>query len=154
VSPFSGSLFTLALLSTLFITTNLAIGYTFSTMCRTSCRRCSSRYGSFFRVFYASASCFRRGHAGLAQYIGGPAADAFRPHRPRHHAEGATIQNLQYDTLALIVLMAAGDDDRGNALPSYARLMYRPREGRAMAWFWQNQERRGLGGIGLIFSAR
>ena len=36
--------------------------------------------------------------------------------------KGATIQNLQYDTIALIGTDAAGDDDRGDALPPHAGL--------------------------------
>ena len=41
--PIVGSLLLLALLTTLFIATNLSIGYTFSTWRRTSCRRCRCR---------------------------------------------------------------------------------------------------------------
>jgi len=41
--PVRGGLAMLALLSTLFITANLAIGYTFRPSCRTSCRRCKCR---------------------------------------------------------------------------------------------------------------
>jgi hypothetical protein len=45
-------------------------------------------------------------HAGVgAVYRRGPAADALRAHRPRHHAEGRDAANLQTDVLALLALM-------------------------------------------------
>jgi hypothetical protein len=36
--------------------------------------------------------------------------------------KGATLEYLQYDTVALIALMLLGHDDRRDALPPHARL--------------------------------
>jgi len=105
--PILGSLFTLALLSTLFITTNLAIGYTFSTIVQNQLQAMQLSMMFFLPSILLSGFMFP--FAGMpvwAQYIGEglPLTHFVRIVRAIM-LKGATIQNLQYDTLALIALM-------------------------------------------------
>lgn len=95
--PIRGSLIRLALLSTLFITTDLAIGYTFSTIVQNQLQAMQMSMMFFLPSIPAVRLqvCVRR-HAGVgAIYRRGPAADALFADRPRHHAKGAPLQNLQ-----------------------------------------------------------
>jgi len=105
--PILGSLFTLALLSTLFITTNLAIGYTFSTIVQNQLQAMQLSMMFFLPSILLSGFMFP--FAGMpvwAQYIGEglPLTHYVRIVRAIM-LKGATIQNLQYDTMALIGLM-------------------------------------------------
>jgi len=105
--PILGSLLTLALLSTLFITTNLAIGYTFSTIVQNQLQAMQLSMMFFLPSILLSGFMFP--FAGMpvwAQYIGEglPLTHFVRIVRAIM-LKGATIQNLQYDTLALFALM-------------------------------------------------
>jgi ABC-2 type transport system permease protein len=105
--PIIGSLFTLALLSTLFITTNLSIGYTFSTIVQNQLQAMQLSMMFFLPSILLSGFMFP--FAGMpvwAQYIGEglPLTHFVRIVRAIM-LKGATIQNLQYDTIALIALM-------------------------------------------------
>src|ERR1700710_3091369 len=105
--PILGSLMLLALLSTLFITTNLAIGYTFSTIVQNQLQ--AMQLSMMFFLPSILLSCFMFPFAGMpiwAQYIGEglPLTHYLRIVRGIM-LKGATIQNLQYDTIALIALM-------------------------------------------------
>ena len=107
--PILGSVFTLALLSTLFITTNLAIGYTFSTIVQNQLQAMQLSMMFFLPSILLSGFMFP--FAGMpvwAQYIGEglPLTHYVRIVRAIM-LKGATIQNLQYDTLVLIALMLA-----------------------------------------------
>ena len=65
-----------------------------------------------------------RGHAQMgAIHRRVPAADAFRPHRPRHHAQGCDHPEFAVRYDCSHCTDAFGDDDRRDALPSHARLM-------------------------------
>jgi ABC-2 type transport system permease protein len=105
--PILGSLLTLALLSTLFITTNLSIGYTFSTIVQNQLQAIQLSMMFFLPSILLSGFMFP--FAGMpvwAQYIGEglPLTHFVRIVRAIM-LKGATIQNLQYDTIALIALM-------------------------------------------------
>jgi ABC-2 type transport system permease protein len=105
--PVQGSLIMLALLSTLFITTNLAIGYTFSTIVQNQLQAMQLSMMFFLPSILLSGFMFP--FAGMpvwAQYIGEglPLTHYLRIVRAIM-LKGAAIQNLQYDTIALIALM-------------------------------------------------
>jgi ABC-2 type transport system permease protein len=105
--PILGSLLTLALLSTLFITANLSIGYTFSTIVQNQLQAMQLSMMFFLPSILLSGFMFP--FAGMpvwAQYIGEglPLTHYVRIVRAIM-LKGATIQNLQYDTIALIALM-------------------------------------------------
>ena len=89
--PIDGSLTLLALLSTLFITANLAIGYTFSTIAQNQLQAMQMSMMFFLPSILLSGFMFP--FAGMpvwAQYIGEvPAADALPADCPRDHAEGS-----------------------------------------------------------------
>src|SRR5437868_10532369 len=105
--PIHGSLMMLALLSTLFITTNLAIGYTFSTIVQNQLQAMQLSLLFFLPCILLSGFMFP--FAGMpvwAQYLGEglPLTHYLRIVRAIM-LKGATVQNLQYDTIALIALM-------------------------------------------------
>jgi ABC-2 type transport system permease protein len=105
--PILGSLLTLALLTTLFITANLAIGYTFSTIVQNQLQAMQLSMMFFLPSILLSGFMFP--FAGMpvwAQYIGEglPLTHYVRIVRAIM-LKGATIQNLQYDTIVLIALM-------------------------------------------------
>src|SRR3979409_881371 len=105
--PVLGSMLLLALLSTLFITTNLSIGYTFSTIVQNQLQAMQLSMMFFLPSILLSGFMFP--FAGMpvwAQYIGEglPLTHYVRIVRAIM-LKGATIQNLQYDTIALIALM-------------------------------------------------
>ncbi|MGH6708913.1 MAG: ABC transporter permease [Bradyrhizobium sp.] len=105
--PILGSLATLALLTTLFITTNLAIGYTFSTIVQNQLQAMQLSMMFFLPSILLSGFMFPfAGMPRWAQYIGEglPLTHFVRIVRA-NMLKGATIQNLQYDTIALIALM-------------------------------------------------
>jgi ABC-2 type transport system permease protein len=105
--PVQGSLIMLALLSTLFITTNLSIGYTFSTIVQNQLQAMQLSMMFFLPSILLSGFMFP--FAGMpvwAQYIGEglPLTHYLRIVRAIM-LKGATLHNLEYDTLALFGLM-------------------------------------------------
>jgi ABC-2 type transport system permease protein len=105
--PVLGSMFILALLTTLFITTNLSIGYTFSTIVQNQLQAMQLSMMFFLPSILLSGFMFP--FAGMpvwAQYIGEglPLTHYVRIVRAIM-LKGATLENLQYDTIALIALM-------------------------------------------------
>jgi ABC-2 type transport system permease protein len=105
--PVYGSLTLLALLSTLFITTNLAIGYTFSTIVQNQLQAMQLSMMFFLPSILLSGFMFP--FAGMpvwAQYLGEglPLTHYVRIVRAIM-LKGATLPNLQYDAIALIALM-------------------------------------------------
>jgi ABC-2 type transport system permease protein len=105
--PILGSVLTLALLTTLFITTNLSIGYTFSTIVQNQLQAIQLSMMFFLPSILLSGFMFPfAGMPKWAQYLGEclPLTHFVRIVRAIM-LKGATIQNLQYDTIALIALM-------------------------------------------------
>jgi ABC-2 type transport system permease protein len=105
--PIFGSIFLLALLSTLFITTNLSIGYTFSTVAQNQLQAMQMSIMFFLPNILLSGFMFP--FAGMpmwAQYIGEtlPLTHFLRIVRAIM-LKGATIADLRYDTIALFLLM-------------------------------------------------
>jgi ABC-2 type transport system permease protein len=105
--PVQGSLIMLALLSTLFITTNLSIGYTFSTIVQNQLQAMQMSMMFFLPSILLSGFMFP--FAGMpvwAQYLGEglPLTHYIRIVRAIM-LKGAAPSNLQYDTIALIALM-------------------------------------------------
>jgi ABC-2 type transport system permease protein len=105
--PVQGSLILLALLSTLFIATNLSIGYTFSTIVQNQLQAMQLSMMFFLPSILLSGFMFP--FAGMpvwAQYLGEglPLTHYVRIVRAIM-LKGATLQNLQYDTIALLALM-------------------------------------------------
>ena len=105
--PVRGSLIMLALLSTLFITTNLSIGYTFSTIVQNQLQAMQLSMMFFLPSILLSGFMFP--FAGMpvwAQYIGEglPLTHYLRIVRAIM-LKGATVHNLEYDTIALFALM-------------------------------------------------
>jgi ABC-2 type transport system permease protein len=104
--PVFGSLFLLALLSTLFITANLAIGYTFSTLAQNQLQAMQLSIMFFLPSILLSGFMFPfLGMPVWAQYIGEalPLTHYLRIVRAIM-LKGSTLQNLEYDTLALLGL--------------------------------------------------
>src|SRR5256885_2789590 len=105
--PILGSVLTLAVLSTLFITTNLSIGYTFSTIVQNQLQAMQLSMMFFLPSILLSGFMFP--FAGMpvwAQYIGEglPLTHYVRIVRAIM-LKGANLTNLQYDSMALIALM-------------------------------------------------
>jgi ABC-2 type transport system permease protein len=105
--PILGNVFLLALLSTLFITTNLSIGYTFSTIVQNQLQAMQLSMMFFLPSILLSGFMFP--FAGMpvwAQYVGEglPLTHYIRIVRAIM-LKGAGLSNLQYDTIALIALM-------------------------------------------------
>src|SRR5438132_3229430 len=105
--PILGNVLTLALLSTLFITTNLSIGYTFSTIVQNQLQAMQLSMMFFLPSILLSGFMFP--FAGMpvwAQYIGEglPLTHYVRIVRAIM-LKGASLENLQYDTIALFALM-------------------------------------------------
>jgi ABC-2 type transport system permease protein len=105
--PILGNLFLLALLSTLFISTNLAIGYTISTLVQNQLQAMQMSMMFFLPSILLSGFMFP--FAGMpvwAQYVGEclPLTHYLRIVRAIM-LKGATMQNLHFDALALAVLM-------------------------------------------------
>src|ERR1700724_1673047 len=105
--PVFGSLSMLALLSTLFITTNLSIGYTFSTIVQNQLQAMQLSMMFFLPSILLSGFMFPfMGMPVWAQVIGEglPLTHYVRIVRAIM-LKGATLQNLQFDTIALLALM-------------------------------------------------
>src|SRR5215218_9601572 len=105
--PILGSVALLALLTTLFITTNLSIGYTFSTIVQNQLQAMQMSMMFFLPSILLSGFMFP--FAGMpvwAQYLGEglPLTHYIRIVRAIM-LKGAGPANLQYDTIALIALM-------------------------------------------------
>jgi ABC-2 type transport system permease protein len=105
--PIVGSLFMLALLSTLFIATNLSVGYTFSTIAQNQLQAMQMSLMFFLPNILLSGFMFP--FAGMpvwAQYFGEalPLTHYLRIVRSIM-LKGASISDLHYDTAALFVLM-------------------------------------------------
>src|SRR5512143_3033086 len=105
--PVQGSLIMLALLSTLFITTNLSIGYTFSTIVQNQLQAMQLSMMFFLPSILLSGFMFPfMGMPVWAQYVGEglPLTHYIRIVRAIM-LKGATLHNLEYDTIALFALM-------------------------------------------------
>ena len=105
--PVLGNLFMLALLSTLFITTNLSIGYTFSTVAQNQLQAMQMSIMFFLPSILLSGFMFPfLGMPLWAQYIGEglPLTHYLRIVRAIM-LKGAALQNLEYDAIALVLLM-------------------------------------------------
>ena len=105
--PVLGNLFLLALLSTLFITTNLSIGYTISTLVQNQLQAMQMSMMFFLPSILLSGFMFPfAGMPAWAQYLGEglPLTHYLRIVRAIM-LKGATMQNLRFDALALAVLM-------------------------------------------------
>src|SRR6476469_7985231 len=105
--PVRGSLVMLALLSTLFITTNLAIGYTFSTIVQNQLQAMQLSMMFFLPSILLSGFMFP--FAGMpvwAQYVGEglPLTHYLRIVRTIM-LNGSTLADLQYDTFVMAGLM-------------------------------------------------
>ncbi|MBV9348586.1 MAG: ABC transporter permease [Pseudolabrys sp.] len=105
--PVFGSLFLLALLSTLFIATNLSIGYTFSTVAQNQLQAIQMSFMFFLPNILLSGFMFPfAGMPTWAQWIGEalPLTHYLRIVRAIM-LKGSTLGDLQTDTLALAGLM-------------------------------------------------
>jgi ABC-2 type transport system permease protein len=105
--PVLGSLLLLAMLSTLFITTNLSIGYTFSTLAQNQLQAMQMSIMFFLPNIMLSGFMFPfSGMPTWAQWIGEflPLTHYLRIVRSIM-LKGATLPDLRYDTLALAGLM-------------------------------------------------
>ena len=105
--PVRGSLIMLALLSTLFITANLSIGYTFSTIVQNQLQAMQLSVMFFLPSILLSGFMFPfMGMPVWAQYIGEglPLTHYLRIVRAIM-LKGATLHNLEYDAIALLALM-------------------------------------------------
>ncbi len=105
--PVRGSLVMLTLLSTLFITANLSIGYTFSTIVQNQLQAMQLSMMFFLPSILLSGFMFPfMGMPVWAQYIGEglPLTHYLRIVRAIM-LKGATLHNLEYDSIALLALM-------------------------------------------------
>ncbi|WP_375313881.1 ABC transporter permease [Bradyrhizobium sp. A5] len=105
--PVLGNLVLLALLSTLFITTNLSIGYTISTLVQNQLQAMQMSMMFFLPSILLSGFMFPfAGMPAWAQYVGEclPLTHYLRIVRAIM-LKGASMQNLHFDTLALATLM-------------------------------------------------
>lgn len=105
--PILGSLLLLALLSTLFIATNLSIGYSFSTVAQNQLQAIQMTFMFFLPNILLSGFMFPfAGMPGWAQWIGEalPLTHYLRIVRSIM-LKGAGFGELQYDVFALFILM-------------------------------------------------
>jgi len=105
--PILGSLFLLALLSTLFIATNLSIGYSFSTVAQNQLQAIQMTFMFFLPNILLSGFMFPfAGMPGWAQWIGEalPLTHYLRIVRSIM-LKGSGFSELQYEVVALFVLM-------------------------------------------------
>ena len=105
--PVLGSLTMLVLLTTLFITTNLSIGYTFSTIVQNQLQAMQLSMMFFLPSILLSGFMFPfLGMPVWAQYIGeGLSLTHYLRIVRAIMLKGSTLANLQYDTIALAALM-------------------------------------------------
>jgi ABC-2 type transport system permease protein len=105
--PILGSLFLLALLSTLFIATNLSIGYSFSTVAQNQLQAIQMTFMFFLPNLLLSGFMFPfSGMPGWAQWIGEalPLTHYLRIVRSIM-LKGSGFAELQYEVVALFILM-------------------------------------------------
>jgi ABC-2 type transport system permease protein len=105
--PVFGSLALLAALSTLFIAANLSIGYTFSTVAQNQLQAIQMSFMFFLPNILLSGFMFPfAGMPTWAQWIGEalPLTHYLRIVRSIM-LKGSSLDNLQYDTIVLFVLM-------------------------------------------------
>ncbi len=105
--PIIGNLFVLAALSTLFIATNLSIGYTFSTVAQNQLQAMQMSLMFFLPNILLSGFMFPfDGMPVWAQYIGEvlPLTHYLRIVRSVM-LKGSSVTDLQYDSVAMFVLM-------------------------------------------------
>src|SRR3954464_8817235 len=105
--PIFGSLALLALLSTLFITTNLSIGYTFSTIAQNQLQAMQMSMMFFLPNILLSGFMFPfAGMPAWAQWVGEalPLTHFIRIVRAIM-LKGSTFSDLRYDAIALVMLM-------------------------------------------------
>jgi ABC-2 type transport system permease protein len=105
--PIVGSLVMLAALSTLFIGTNLAVGYTFSTIAQNQLQAIQMTFMFFLPNLLLSGFMFPfAGMPKWAQYVGEamPLTHYLRIVRSIM-LKGSSISDLRYDAIALFVLM-------------------------------------------------
>ena len=105
--PLIGSLILLAVLSTLFITTNLSVGYTFSTLAQNQLQAMQMSMMFFLPNILLSGFMFPfAGMPAWAQWIGEflPLTHYLRIVRAIM-LKGATLADLRYDTIAMAGLM-------------------------------------------------
>jgi ABC-2 type transport system permease protein len=105
--PIFGSMALLAIMSTLFITTNLSIGYTFSTLAQNQLQAMQLSIMFFLPSILLSGFMFPfLGMPVWAQYVGEclPLTHYLRIVRAIM-LKGSTLQNIQNDAFALIALM-------------------------------------------------
>ena len=125
--PVLGSLWLLALLSTLFITTNLSIGYTFSTLAQNQLQAMQMSMMFFLPNILLSGFMFP--FAGMPA-LGAvdrrvPAAHPLSAHRARDHAQGRDAGRPALRHAGARRPDAARHDHRGHALPPHAGLSHR-----------------------------
>ena len=125
--PIVGNLGVLAALSTLFIATNLSIGYTFSTIAQNQLQAMQMSMMFFLPNILLSGFMFP--FAGMpvwAQYVGEalPLTHYLRIVRSIM-LKGASLGDLRYDARRAVRADADRDDDRRHALPPHAGLAYR-----------------------------
>jgi ABC-2 type transport system permease protein len=105
--PVLGSLLLLAALSTLFIATNLSIGYTFSTVAQNQLQAIQMSFMFFLPNILLSGFMFPfAGMPAWAQWVGEglPLTHYLRIVRAIM-LKGASFENLHYDAAAMLVLM-------------------------------------------------
>ena len=125
--PIFGNLLLLALLTTLFIAANLAIGYTFSTLAQNQLQAMQMAMMFFLPNMLLSGFMFPfPGMPVWAQWISEcAAAHALHPHRALDHAQGLDARRPALRYAGAGRADADRDDDRGDALPPHARLSCR-----------------------------
>ena len=129
--PIVGNLALLAALTTLFIATNLSFGYTFSTLAQNQLQAIQMSMMFFLPNMMLSGFIFPfLGMPRWAQVVGEwlPLTHYMRIVRAIM-LKGATLFQLQYDTLALAGSDGLCHGDCRHAFPPYARLI-----GRTFAW--------------------
>ncbi len=122
--PIFGNLLLLALLSTLFIATNLAVGYTFSTLAQNQLQAIQMAMMFFLPNMLLSGFVFPvPRHAGLGAMVQRMvAAHPLHSHRALDHAEGLDAGRSALRHAGAGRADAGRDDDRGDALSPHARL--------------------------------
>ncbi len=123
--PILGSLFVLAALSTLFIATNLSIGYTFSTIAQNQLQAdadVADVLSAEHSAVGIHVSLCRHAELG-AMGRRGVAAHALSAHRARDHAEGLFRRAICIMTRRRCCADAGRHDHRGDALPPHAGLI-------------------------------
>ena len=120
--PILGNLAMLALLSTLFIATNLSIGYTFSTIAQNQLQAMQMSMMFFLPNILLSGFMFP--FAGMPIWARrGIAVDAFSPHRAFDHAQGLQPVRSSLRCDRDVCSDAGGDDHCGHQVPPHARLV-------------------------------